>query len=106
MESGMFAIAHAVAVLGACVGIAGGGIGIGIVGAHALDAIARQPEERKAIRTNMLLMAALIEGLSFFGAVIALIVVFQSAPGGKEDKAAVAKDGVVAVQQAQVGDAK
>jgi len=58
------------------VGIAGGSIGIGLVGAKALDAIARQPEERKSIRTNMLLMAALIEGLAFFGAIIALIVIF------------------------------
>lgn len=57
-------------------GIAGGSIGIGLVGAKALDAIARQPEERKSIRTNMLLMAALIEGLAFFGAIIALIVIF------------------------------
>jgi len=76
MEAGVFGIAHALAVLGACVGIAGGAIGIGLVGAKALDAIARQPEERKSIRTNMLLMAALIEGLAFFGAIIALIVIF------------------------------
>ena len=104
METGMFAIAHAVAVLGACVGIAGGGIGIGIVGAHALDAIARQPEERKAIRTNMLLMAALIEGLSFFGAVIALIVVFESGPTKNEGPAVDAKDvAAPAVVVQQVG---
>lgn len=67
---------HAVAVIGAGFGIAGGGIGIGLIGAKALEAIARQPEEKKDIRTNMLLMAALIEGLAFFGAILALIVIF------------------------------
>ena len=76
MEEGVFGIAHAIAVLGAGFGILGGAIGIGIIGGKALEALARQPEEAKAIRTNMLLMAALIEGLAFFGAIIALIVIF------------------------------
>ncbi len=71
-------LSHAVAVIGAGIGIAGGGIGIGLVGAKGVEAIARQPEEKKDIRTNMLLMAALIEGLAFFGAVIALIVIFKN----------------------------
>lgn len=70
-------LARALAVVGAGIGIAGGGIGIGLIGGKALDAIARQPEEKKDIRTNMILMAALIEGLAFFGAIIALLVVFK-----------------------------
>ncbi len=70
-------LAKAVAVIGAGIGIAGGGIGIGLIGGRALDAIARQPQEKKDIRTNMILMAALIEGLAFFGAIIALLVVFM-----------------------------
>jgi F-type H+-transporting ATPase subunit c len=70
-------MARALAVVGAGIGIAGGCIGIGIIGAKALDAIARQPSEKKDIRTNMILMAALIEGLAFFGAIIALLVVFK-----------------------------
>ncbi len=70
-------LARALAVVGAGIGIAGGGIGIGLIGGRALDAIARQPEEKKDIRTNMILMAALIEGLAFFGAIIALLVVFM-----------------------------
>ena len=71
------AMAHAVAVIGAGIGAAGGAIGIGLIGAKALDAIARQPEELKNIRTNMILMAALIEGLAFFSAIIALLVIFS-----------------------------
>ena len=70
-------LARAFAVIGAGIGIAGGGIGIGLIGAKALEAIARQPQEKKDIRTNMILMAALIEGLAFFGAIIALLVVFM-----------------------------
>ena len=71
-------IAHALAVIGAGLGAAGGGIGIGIIGAKAMEAIARQPEEKKDIRTNMILMAALIEGLAFFSAIIALLVIFSN----------------------------
>ncbi|MCF6334769.1 MAG: ATP synthase F0 subunit C [Spirochaetales bacterium] len=71
-------LAKAIAVIGAGIGIAGGSIGIGLIGAKALDAIARQPQEKKDIRTNMILMAALIEGLAFFGAIIALLVIFMN----------------------------
>lgn len=70
-------LARAIAVIGAGIGIVGGSIGIGMIGAKAMDAIARQPSEKKDIRTNMILMAALIEGLAFFGAIIALLVVFM-----------------------------
>ena len=70
-------LAKALAVLGGGLGIAGGSIGLGIVGAKGLDAMARQPQEKKDLRTNMILMAALIEGLAFFGAIIALLVVFM-----------------------------
>jgi F-type H+-transporting ATPase subunit c len=70
-------IAHAIAVVGAGLAAAGGGIGIGLIGAKAMEAIARQPSEKKDIRTNMVLMAALIEGLAFFSAVIALLVIFS-----------------------------
>ena len=70
-------ISHALAVIGAGIAAAGGGIGIGLIGAKALEAIARQPEEKKEIRTNMILMAALIEGLAFFIAIVALLVIFK-----------------------------
>lgn len=68
-------MAHAVAVIAASIGAVGGAMGIAIIGAKGLDAIARQPEERKTIRTSMILMAALIEGLAFFIGIIALLVV-------------------------------
>jgi len=70
-------MANAIAVIGAAIGIVGGSIGIGMIGSKAMDAIARQPEETKSIRTNMVLMAALIEGLAFFGAIVALFAIFK-----------------------------
>jgi len=70
-------ISRAIAVIGAGLAAAGGSIGIGLIGARALEAIARQPEEKKDIRTNMILMAALIEGLAFFSAIIAILVIFM-----------------------------
>jgi len=70
-------LGHAVAAIGAGIAAAGGGIGIGLIGAKAMEAIARQPEEKKDIRTNMILMAALVEGLAFFAAIIALLVIFS-----------------------------
>ncbi len=50
--------------------IIGAGIGIGRIGGSAVDAIARQPEASGTISTNMLIAAALVEGIS----VIALIL--------------------------------
>ncbi len=67
----------ALAVVGAALAAVGGSIGIGMVGGKAMDALARQPTERKEIRTNMILMATLIEGLAFFSAIVALLVIFR-----------------------------
>lgn len=50
--------------------ILGASLGIGRIGGSAVDAIARQPEASGSISTNMLISAALIEGV----AVIALIL--------------------------------
>jgi F-type H+-transporting ATPase subunit c len=69
-------LGHGIAVIGAGIAIGAGGIGIGLVGSKAMEAIARQPDAIKDIRTGMILMAALIEGLAFFGAVIGLLAIF------------------------------
>jgi F-type H+-transporting ATPase subunit c len=65
--------------LGAAVGLGlaviGAGIGIGLIGGRALDALARQPEMKNEIRTLMILGAALVEGVAFFAAVICLLVI-------------------------------
>ena len=54
--------------------VIGAGIGIGRIGGSAVDAMARQPEASGTISTNMLIAAALVEGLS----VIALIMILIS----------------------------
>ena len=54
----------------------GAGIGIGQIGKGAVEAIARQPEAVGDIRSNMIVAAALIEGVAFFAIVVCLLVVF------------------------------
>ena len=46
---------------------------IGTIGKHAMDGIARQPEASNKIQTAMIIACALIEGVSLFGVVVALI---------------------------------
>ena len=71
------AAAAVLAKLGAAVGAGlatiGAGIGIGNIGAHAMDAIARQPEMAGNIRINMIIIAALVEGAAFFALVVCLL---------------------------------
>tara|TARA_B110000858_G_scaffold168676_1_gene197294 strand:- start:89 stop:277 length:189 start_codon:yes stop_codon:yes gene_type:complete len=52
----------------------GAGIGIGNIGGSAMEAIARQPEATSKIQTNMIIAAALIEGVALFAVVVALLV--------------------------------
>ncbi len=54
----------------------GAGIGIGRIGASAMEAIARQPEAVGDIRSNMIVSAALIEGVAFFAVIICALVIF------------------------------
>jgi F-type H+-transporting ATPase subunit c len=61
--------------IGAGLAAIGAGIGIGLIGGHAMDAIARQPEASGDIRANMIITAALIEGVALFGVIIALLAV-------------------------------
>lgn len=49
------------------------GIGIGRIGGSAVEAIARQPEAEGAIRTNMIIAAALVEGAALFAIVVGLL---------------------------------
>ena len=62
-----------IAAIGAGLAVIGAGIGIGQIGGHAMDAIARQPEAYGKIQTAMIIMAALVEGVALFGVVIALL---------------------------------
>jgi len=62
--------------LGAGLAVIGGGIGIGMIGKGAVESIARQPEAKGPIGTNMILAAALVEGATLFAVVVGLLVGF------------------------------
>jgi len=59
--------------LGAGLAVVGGGLGIGKIGASAVEAIARQPEAGAAVQTAMIISAALIEGATLFAVVVGLL---------------------------------
>ena len=61
--------------IGAGIAVIGAGIGIGQIGGRAMDAIARQPEAVGDIRSNMIVSAALVEGVAFFAIVICLLII-------------------------------
>jgi F-type H+-transporting ATPase subunit c len=61
-------------MVGAGIAVAGAGRGIGNIGSSAVEAIARQPEAKGSIGTNMIIAAALIEGFTFFGLVIGILL--------------------------------
>ena len=73
------AAADGVAKLGAGVGAGlaaiGAGLGIGRIGGQAMDAMARQPEVMNKIFTNMIVAAALIEGVALFAVVVAFLCI-------------------------------
>lgn len=52
-------------IVGAGLIVIGAGMGIGKIGASAMEGIARQPEASNKIQTAMLIAAALIEGIGF-----------------------------------------
>jgi F-type H+-transporting ATPase subunit c len=73
---GDMAIAKVGAALGAGIATVGAGMGIGNIGKSALESIARQPEVAGDIRTNMIVAAALIEGVAFFAIVVCMLILF------------------------------
>jgi F-type H+-transporting ATPase subunit c len=70
------AIAKMGAGIGAGIAVIGAGIGIGNIGGNAMQAISRQPEAVGDIRSNMIIAAALIEGVAFFAIVVCLLILF------------------------------
>lgn len=69
-------IAKLGAALGAGLAAVAAGMGIGKIGSSAMEAIARQPEASGDIRSNMIVAAALIEGVAFFAVIVCALVVF------------------------------
>lgn len=61
------------AAVGAGLVLIGAGLGIGKVGAAAVESMARQPEAIGDIRGAMIVAAALIEGATFFALIICML---------------------------------
>lgn len=59
------------AAVGVGLAVLGAGIGIGYIGGNATQATARQPEASGQVFLQMLIAAALIEGVAFFGVITA-----------------------------------
>ncbi|MEE8836995.1 MAG: ATP synthase F0 subunit C [Eubacteriales bacterium] len=70
----MAALGAGIAAL-ACIGA---GISIGIATAHAVDAIARQPEADSKITRNLVLGCALAEATAIYGFVIGIMIIMMS----------------------------
>jgi F-type H+-transporting ATPase subunit c len=63
------------AAIGMGLGVIGAGRGIGQIGGQAVEGIARQPEAAGKIGTNMIIAAALVEGVAFTGIILAFVLV-------------------------------
>jgi F-type H+-transporting ATPase subunit c len=64
------------AALAIGLGALGPGIGIGLIGSKAMEAMGRNPEVAATIQTNMILGIAFAESIAIFSLVIALLVKF------------------------------
>ena len=61
--------------LAAGLAVVGAGIGIGMIGGKSVEAIARQPEMAGRIFINMILTAALVEGVALFAVIVGLLAI-------------------------------
>jgi ATP synthase, F0 subunit c len=80
MLATILAAVEALLGLGACIGAGiaaiGAGLGIGKIGSSAMEAIARQPEASGDIRSNMIVIAALVEGVALFAVIVCVLAMF------------------------------
>ena len=67
------ALAKLGAAIGAGIAAVGAGLGIGRIGDSAMQAIARQPEATSDIGSNMIIIAALVEGVALFAVIVCLL---------------------------------
>jgi F-type H+-transporting ATPase subunit c len=69
---------HLGGAIGAGLAAVGAGIGVGQIGKGAVESIARQPEAVNDIRANMILTAALVEGVALFAVIAGLLAVLKT----------------------------
>lgn len=69
MEALAFGLTYSIAA-GLC------GVGLGLVGAAAVQAVGRNPEAMGNVRTMMILAMSFVDALAIIGLVVALIIKF------------------------------
>ena len=69
MEQLAFGLAYAIPAIGAA-------IGVGIIGAAALNALGRNPEKLSDIRTLMITAIVFADSLAIIGVIVAIIAKF------------------------------
>ena len=57
-------------------GAIGPGIGVGILGFGAMQALGRNPDAKGVIFTNMILLAAFTEAIAIYALVVAIVLLF------------------------------
>ena len=60
--------------IGVAIAILGAGLGFGRLGAAALEGMARQPEVAGRIQTAAIIIGALLEGATFFGLLVCILI--------------------------------
>ncbi len=66
---------------GVLLGLAGVGVGVGVLGARFLEGIARQPELLPMLRTQFFIVMGLVDAIPIIGVAIALYIMFAVVGG-------------------------
>lgn len=64
------------ATFGAGIAAIGASFGLGTIGKSAMESIARQPEVAGDIRSSMIVIGALVEGVGLFAVIVCMLSLF------------------------------
>ena len=64
------------AALAIGLGSLGPGLGLGMIGARAMEALGRNPEAKGPIQTNMILAIAFAEAIAIYALIVAIMLIF------------------------------
>jgi F-type H+-transporting ATPase subunit c len=70
------AMKYVAAALSMGIGAIGPGIGIGLLGGRAMEALGRNPEAAGPIQTNMILAIAFAEAIGIYALVVSILIGF------------------------------
>jgi F-type H+-transporting ATPase subunit c len=70
------AIRQLAAAMAIALGALGPGVGIGLLGMGAMNAIGRNPDAAPQVQTNMILAIAFAEAIAIYALVVALLIKF------------------------------